>query len=170
MKMFIARNMLSSHLVKQIQYIVMVTIMKTKMATKICNMTVILTVRIFVMFSGMPTSGQNEIVWPKWLRWWDGGLWPGCRPSFVENTCQLPTFLNWENIMNTQHGLVIQHLGITWDNLEATWHHFKNEWTTLGHNWDLNEQHFSTTWRQHGEDLGKTMGQPLLCSMSHNFT
>ena len=34
----------------------------TTMATKICNMTVILTVRIFVMFSGMPTSGQNDIV------------------------------------------------------------------------------------------------------------
>ena len=62
MTMFIARNMLSSHLVKQIQYIVMVTIMKTKMATKIYNMTVILIVRIFVMFSGMPTSGQNKIV------------------------------------------------------------------------------------------------------------
>ena len=49
MTMFIARNMLSSHLVRQIQYIVMVTIMKTKMATKICNMTVILTVRIHVL-------------------------------------------------------------------------------------------------------------------------
>ena len=42
MTMLTTRNVLSSHLVKQIQYIAMVTIMsimKTTMATKICNMT-----------------------------------------------------------------------------------------------------------------------------------
>ena len=80
----------------------------------------------------MFSSGQNKIVLPKWLRWWDGGLWPGCRPSFVENTCQLPTFLNWENILNWIGDTTLEHhLGQLRDHLAPLEKWMDNTWAPI---------------------------------------